>query len=639
MKFSKLEWKASGVLGALLAASLLIPQLLPIIALLFLYLLPGYLIIQLIKPGLGLLEAFTLSILLSIMASTFAIYWLSMLFGYSIATFYIFFIIVSSLALATKGLPHISLREMKKELGKEKAPILLAIATAAALFSILYLSLWVPAQNGVVVGGWNYGDYFLHLSIIQSVNSGNFPPQEPIYSGEPLAYHWFIDFHTAIASRLLSIFPILPSILDSTMGVLILSLLTYSLAFHFTKNRNASLLAAFLLIIAVGFGYLRLADEAGKAPLTTLLRSDAFDNKGDFFQVPSMLPGFLLSQRPMAIGLPAFAAVILLVIAGYPADKRRLFLAGIILGLMPPFQYYAFLAAALTSALYFAYYHASSRSTKGMQNALLVILPSLLLASPFLFSALGRAGGMTRLGLGWLAPKTDAIEFVKFYLANFGLAFLLAFPGYFAFRHKQKPFLALAAALLFIIPNIATFSNTQWDMSKFFMLMMVPTSILAGAAIARLDRLLLPIILLFCILSPLLASVFYITCGWVGLSYQEISAGEWMQENTAQLSTFASSTTHNTPIDSIAGRLRILGYRGWAMNYGLSSDSRYYDLRQIYCGPRGNVPSLMQKYNATYAYISVNEVRDYGCVPSFQGIEGFSRAYAAGSIEIYRFTG
>jgi len=632
MGMSGLNWLAALPLFALLACSILLPQAFaPLVAAIFLYLLPGYLLVNAVGAELSWLEEIALSVLVSIMVSTHAIYWLSMAFGYSESTFYLFFALVSICALFIRGGRGLSLKP------DVVGPMVLASATAFIIAFILYLSLWVPGAQGVIVGGWNYGDYFLHLAIMQSINSGNFPPQEPIYAGMPLAYHWFADLHTAIVSKLLRAFPSSPSILDSAAGVWLLSLLTYLLALHLTKDRKASLLAAFLLVFSGGFGYLRLADELGKAPLPALLRSDAFDNKGEFFQLPSMLPGFLLPQRPFTIGLPAFVAVLLLTVSGYPSDGKRLLLAGMILGMMPPFHYYAFIAAAMGCALYLIFTHASSRSIDGAINSVRLIMPALIIALPFLLSAIGRAGGMVRIGFGWLAPKESAVEFIKFYIGNFGFAFLLAFPGFFSFKSKEKLFLPILAAALFAIPNAVTFSNTQWDMGKFFMLMMVPVSILAGAALARIDEWLWPILLAICCTSPILASIFYISSGWIGLTYDEIAAGLWIQENTPELSIFASSPAHNLPIDSVGGRLRVLGYRWWVTNYGLDFDSRFADLKELYCGPRAHAPAIMERYNATYVYVSSKEVQEYGCVPSFESIDGFTLEYSSPSVSIYRF--
>ena len=60
------------------------------------------------------------------------------------------------------------------------------------------------------VGGWNWSDLLVHVAIGSSISAGNFPPEVPYFAGVPLTYHWFADFHGAIASTVagLDIIPV-----------------------------------------------------------------------------------------------------------------------------------------------------------------------------------------------------------------------------------------------------------------------------------------------------------------------------------------------------------------------------------------------------------------------------------------------
>ena len=66
----------------------------------------------------------------------------------------------------------------------------------------LSLGLWRETPSGVNSGGSNWSDLGVHLSIAETLNSGaNFPPEVPYFSGAPLVYHWFADFHAAILAE------------------------------------------------------------------------------------------------------------------------------------------------------------------------------------------------------------------------------------------------------------------------------------------------------------------------------------------------------------------------------------------------------------------------------------------------------
>jgi len=641
------DWRVAGALLLISVGSLAVPILFgPIAIAVFMFLLPGYLLLNAVKIDLGQTERLALSILLSIMISSYAIYWMSMALGYALMTFALFFAVVSIAAGFLWEKPKLSFTQ-------DSGAITISIIVGVFVLAVLSLSLWVPTDSGIIVGGWNYSDYFLHLGVMWSVNNGNFPPTEPSYAGVPLAYHWFIDLHTAIESKLMGIFPSFFSRVDSAVCVALIPLFVYLLARRFGANAGASLLAALLVVFAGGFGYTQLLTNASNAQ--AMLLGGHFDNYGSFFMVPSMLPGFLLVQRGMTIGIAAFAAIALLV-TSYPNGKKRLLVAGILLGMLAPFHYYAFVAATVACAAYFAFYHLKqiasekrfARVIEDAKNSLWVILPSLALALPFILSAVGRAGSMVKLGLGWLAPK-DPLGFVVFYACNFGFAFLLAIPGYFLLKSggnedektdapfADKRFLFLIAGLLFLIANLVTFSNTQWDMCKLFMYMMVPICVFAGVAIAWLASrkwlgFVVPLVLLVCCASTITTTIFYTGNGWE-IGNADVRAGEWILANTLEGSVFATAPIHNSPVESIGGRLRILGYESWMRNYGLDYDSRYGDLRGLYC--EGN-QSAIAEYGIDYVYLSGAERNAFGCAPNFDRALEFARVYSADGIEIYK---
>ncbi len=642
-KKAGLNLLAAGGLLVLTFASLLIQPLLPLAVLAFLYILPGYILIKLLRVEADALLTLALSLLLSAMVSAHAIYWLSMLFGYGSGAFYLFFVIVSLAALFVREPPDI--------IGKGfQAPAALALITMLVIFYVLYSSMWVPTEHGVITGGWNYSDIFQHLAIVQTVNNGNFPPQEPMFAGAPLRYHWFIDLHTAIAAKLLAVFPAAVMVFEHTLYTGVLSMLAFLLAFHFTKNRNASLIAALLVVFGGGFGYMNLWNDLRTAPLPQLLASKSYDNDWGFFQVPSVLGGYLLVQRPQIIGIPAVAAVMLLVASGYPRDWRRLLLAGLITGMLPPFQTHAFIASVAISLTYVAYYHAAkfasaiaaSRRTAYLQEArrsllhaeyaALLFLP-ILISVPFLLGASERTSSLG-LGLGWIAPK-DLVQFALFYAGNFGLPFLLAIAGFFLAPPKERWPLAIWMLLLFAIPNLINLTATQWDMAKFFTYMWLPVSIFAGVLISRIPQSFWVVILFFCMLSPVTILFYFLTSNSIGLSASELAAGDWIAANTPQLSVFITGTQHNSPVESVGGRMRIIGYLGWLNNYGLNYSPRVGDIRTIYCGPPDAAASAMRKYDARYIYVSGNERGEFRCGMPFTQSPLFKEEFKRGEAAIY----
>jgi hypothetical protein len=132
--------------------------------------LPGYVIVeryfQDLKNG-----KLALYILLSILVSTHLIYYLSLFMGYNLSTLKISsLILLSSILFAKK--PRVSRSELLE----------LAIFITLFLFSftLLYHSLWYQKGDYIVLSGSNWQDTPYHYEIIESLNNGNFPPQEPL---------------------------------------------------------------------------------------------------------------------------------------------------------------------------------------------------------------------------------------------------------------------------------------------------------------------------------------------------------------------------------------------------------------------------------------------------------------------------
>jgi len=329
-------------------------------------------------------------------------------------------------------------------------------------------------------------------------------------------------------------------------------------------------------------------------------------------------------------------------------------MAGLICGMLTPFQYYAFAAAGLLSLMFFIVYHIEKRSLKGIENFLYFFIPCVI-ALPFFLTALTRLGGIgIRFNPGWEAYKNSALSFSYFYIANLGLPFVLALMALivskFKFRSvsrlkvfrlkefpevKYKLFLSIWILTMFLIPNLVSFSGTVWDMCKFFAYMWIPVCILAAAIIFKFKRIFWPALLIFSILSSVLILFWNAQSTWQGLSLEDIAAGEWIKNNVEELAVFSTYTQHNTPVE-FSGRLRITGYSGWMYNFGLPFHEREVDLRTIYCGTPDEAVKRLKKYSSKYIILGPNERNGFKCPHQFTNDTRFRLIYDEGDIQIYK---
>ncbi len=663
---------AVAVLAALGAAYLL-PPLAVVVVWPLLFLVPGWGLVAVAGarlparvriPATGRLG---LAVVLSVAVSTHLVWWLSLPFGYHRETV---FVAAALLALplplaAAQGRRLAGLaagpRAAWRAFARNRWPFLLAVLAFAFVGTVLASGLWHVTPSGVDSGGSNWSDLGVHLSIAQSLNAGNFPPQVPYFAGVPLVYHWFADFHDAIAANAAGLFAIPVFIVSSAIMAGTLVLLVDGLARTLLRGvaaRRAALIAAGIAVFAGGLGWIRFVGDVANGigdPLT-LVTHNSYDNSWydalgkvswPYFRIPSVMGTGLLVHRATMVGLPMLVAMVLLLVAGLPSARQRragwrdrpwlIGLAGLTGALLAPFHFFFFPAGLLLALLWVL---ASGRlaDAAAPRNAALVLVPYLL-SLPFAVAPVLQASGSGALRLvqGWeSAPLADGWPAVAFfYVTNLGIPLLLAIAAVLAPRTPARWFLAAWMLLLFVIPNVIQVSTIAFDMNKYFQAMWIAVALLAGWLVRRWPWPAVAVVLALSVPSPLLVGA------WTGLNREQVlsadqlAAADWIAANTPDRSVFATDGWLNAPTDP-AGRLRLLTYEPYVANLGYAPDERAAQLATIYCGGDASISvRLLTQLGADYL---IDGGRPSPC-PSpvdFAQAPGFVRVYVNPALTIYR---
>ena len=101
----------------------------------------------------------------------------------------------------------------------------------------------------------------MHVAIGSSISNGNFPPEVPYFAGQPLAYHWFADFHGAITATAAGIDLIPVYFVTSSIFAGVLALVVWALAVQLTGDRRVALIATILVSAGGGLGWIRLVGD------------------------------------------------------------------------------------------------------------------------------------------------------------------------------------------------------------------------------------------------------------------------------------------------------------------------------------------------------------------------------------------
>jgi hypothetical protein len=660
---------AAAVIGALaIATALVAAWLQPPLAVAFvwpvLFVLPGWAIIGWARPRIAATGRLGLAIVLSVALSTHLVYWLSLATGgYRRETV---FAVAALLALPIPlGLMRGGARAVRDQAGaawrglrRDWIAFALAAVCAAFVGGILQSGLWHATADGISAGGSNWSDLGVHLSIAQSLNAGNFPPQVPYFAGDPLVYHWFADFHAAIVARSAGIFAVPSFVVSSAILAGALALLVHGLARALLRGRGArraALLAVVLVIFGGGLGWMRLVGDIanGFGGLATLVTRNSYDNSWltdwPFFRIPSVMGTGLLVHRATTAGLPILVGAVLLLVAGLPSARDRaagwrdrpalIGLAGLLGALLAPFHFF-FFPAFLALALGWVVVGGRLVDRDAPRNAALLLTPYAL-AIPFAIAPLLQAGGSGALKwvLGWeSAPMSDGPWAVLFfYLTNLGIPFALALLALLLPRVPRRGFLAVWLVTLFVVPNIVQFSVIGFDMNKYFQAMWIAVALLAAWLIRRWPAPAIAVVLLLSIPSPLLVSAWTALNREVVLGWAEIDASKWIAANTPERTVFVTNGWLNSPTDP-AGRLRVLTFTPYIANLGYSPDERAALVDTIYCsGDPGQAAALTRSLGATYL-LDTGPPRQ--CAPTtFDGSPDWELVYDHSGVRIWHVTG
>ena len=637
--------------AAALTAAWFVPILASAIVWPLLLVAPGWAIVAPLRPRIDGAGRLGLAIVGSVAVSTHLVYWLSQLLGGYGRD--VVFTAAAILALPIVIAAWRSERPPPPRVLAAARPALLVAGLAALVVGLtLGAGIWRVTPTGVSSGGSNWSDLGVHLSIAETLNAGaNFPPEVPYFSGVPLVYHWFADFHAAILAEAASIFSVPAMVIQSAVLSAALALLVYSLARRLVRvdGRRVAVLAAVLAVFAGGLGYVRFIGDvsAGPGSPLDLIAANSYDNQWltdwPYFRIPSVMGTGLLAHRATTAGLPILVGAILLLMAGLPTARQRaagwrdrpaiIAAAGVLGALLAPFHFF-FLPAMPLLALACVVAGGRLLDRTAPRNALLFLAP-FALAVPFVIGPALQASGSGSLQLVTLwpsAPREDgALALVFFYLTNLGVPFALALVALVVPGMPRRAFLAAWIIGLFAIPNVVQVSVVDFDMNKYFQAMWIAVAVAAAWLIRRWPTPAIAAVLALSIPSPLLVAGWTATSDLQVLSSADLAAARWVAGNTPPDAVFATDGWVNSLTDA-AGRKRLTTFGPYVANLGFRPDDRINDMTTIYCGgDPDRSAELMRRYGATHL---VDGGRPQPCEApvEFGASDQFELAYDAGPL-------
>lgn len=482
---------------------------------------------------------------------------------------------------------------MKKFLSKNWPEIIFTIFTLVFSFWLMTKTFYSNPQSGIItIAGKAYSDFAANIPLIRSFSYGaNFPPEYPLFPGEPIRYHFLFYLLVGLLEK--AGIPLgwalnLPSILSFWA----LLLITYLLAKLLFKNRSIAILSVLFLLFNGSLGFYYFFQ---KHPLSLpqtffdIINTQAFSAFGPYDG--SLVTAFwnlniYTNQRHFASGL-FFTLLPLYLFLRAKEKKQKLssklsVALGLIIGFLPFWHASGFMMSIIILVGLFIY-------LPGKRSVLLTLFIALVISFPqFLY--LNRAGGGAGFQLhpGYLiASNLSFFNFLRFWLLNLGLGFFLIPLGVF-FAPRNTRYLFWIVLPIFFVGNIFQFSVDMAINHKFFNLFIVISNMFTAYAVYLLWRLGLwtklgCLILIFFLTLSGVIDIFAIKNDNLyavtdAPTNRDIA---WIKNHTPPSSVFLNSSYLYHPA-SLAGRKIFLGWPYFSWSAGYDTDKRADTMRKLY---------------------------------------------------------
>ncbi len=505
---------------------------------------------------------------------------------------------------------------------------LFCVFILAAFAGFSYLSWTHFAQvgsDGWYSSGNSWGDLPFHLGVIHSFAFGpSFPPAYVIFDS-PLGYPFLADFSTAVLLSGASLQAAL--IFSSLAWFLSFLVLSYCIGLRLGFSKTACVLALVVLLLSGGLGFLGfLTSAASEGPAAALMAND-------YTILPptawtNVVTSLFLPQRTLLFGAAVFAAVFLLLL--HATSRRDFVLAGVLAGLMPLVHWHSYLVLMGAAAVFAV--------TQWRREWLWFYLLAVSLALPQLAWSLQQLApaSLVHLQPNWTANTWDIASAAVFWLMQTGLWLpALAFGFYSASSEQRRRFLPFG--LLFLFAAFVGFHPYAYDNLKFLFYAQWAGAFFIAAGLLSLWqdrglwlRAVAAVVLIALVFSGSLSIAREAGIHWRLYDSNDLQLAEWAKANSTPDALFLTSTAHNHPVSSLAGRKTFLGYPGWLWSHGFDYAATQADAKAMY----GGDGTLLQSRGVDYVVVDSNARRDYVVNDAFFSSKplvfsnGFYRVYA-----------
>ncbi|MEK7521366.1 MAG: hypothetical protein AAB599_01010, partial [Patescibacteria group bacterium] len=376
---------------------------------------------------------------------------------------------------------------MRVQIKKHLPEIVFASAALAFSFWLAFHTFsWEDGSLLVAAKAWS--DFASHIPLIRSFSYGeNWPPEYPLFPGEPIRYHFLFYWGVGMLEKLGFRIDYALNI-PSALSFFLLLLSIYLLAKHIFKSRFVASLSVLFFLFNGSFAFWEFFKSH---PISANTLSDIFNNSS----FPSFGPydnkvvsafwnlNIYTNQRHLAL---PFSLLLLLVYFLFKSNEKQktskllILLCGFFIGILPFAHSSIFVMAILVLLILFVLLKTQRITIFG------ILLLGFVLSLPRVIFLGGSATFLPTIQIGFLTPAPLTLfSFLKYWFLNLGLSLFLILVGVgFSTRNQKR--LLVAFLPLFLVGNLIQFSIEMAGNHKFFNVFLAVGNIFTAYAVFRI---------------------------------------------------------------------------------------------------------------------------------------------------------
>ncbi|MBI2621141.1 MAG: hypothetical protein HYW63_00650 [Candidatus Levybacteria bacterium] len=489
-----------------------------------------------------------------------------------------------------------------------------------AFGTFLMFSSFSSGEGIIMISSKAWSDFASHIPLIRSFSLGsNFPPEYPLFPGEPIKYHFIFYYIVGLLEKIG--LPIgLALNIPSAIGFIFLVLIIYYFSKQVFKSKSVGLLSVvfFLFNSSLSFIYYFRQNPLSTQSILQIPNTTNFQSFAPYGQ--GIISAFwnlniYTNQRHLAVSFALSFIIIYLAIKPILGEKtlsaRWYFILGIVLGLSFFIHTAVFLMSSvvlLSLAVLF------SKIRKGV---LVLLILAAIIAFPQYLYLTGSDGYSPNLVLGYLLANDLTFQkFIEFWIYNLGLSLILI-PFGFIFATKFQRKILLAFFSLFIIGNTIQFSPEIAANHKFFNYFIVIGNMFSAFALLVLwnkKHFFKPIVImlfLFMVFGGIIDFFPIYNDHKISIDdYKKNPDANWILTNTPSNSIFLNSTYLYNPA-SLSGRKIFMGWPYFAWSQGYDTDARGKVMKDMLSAKSKSVAcDLLKRYKIDFVEIRIQNPPD-----------------------------